>query len=63
MADVFQTIKSSNPVVNGGAVVGVDKLGNYHTIPPKIDESDIVRQSGQLDNPDRRFDDYSYYSA
>lgn len=63
MADVFQPIIPGNPIVNGGIVVGADELGNYHTIAPKIDQNDIVRQSGQLDNPERRFDDYSYYSA
>lgn len=63
MADVFQTIISANPIVNGGTVVGADELGNYYTFAPKIDQSDIVRQSGQLDNPERRFDDYNYYSA
>jgi hypothetical protein len=62
MADVFQKIIPANDVVNGGVVVGADMLGNYYTTAPKLNQSDIVAQSGRLSDP-KRFDDYTYYSA
>lgn len=60
MADVFQKIKPGNDIVNGGAVVGANMLGNYHSIPPKFNEENMAQQSGILDG---RFDDYNYYTA
>lgn len=36
MADVAQKAVSANAVKNGDAVVGVDKIGNSHTLAPKI---------------------------
>ena len=39
MADVVQKAISANDIVQGAAVVAVDKLGNYQDVNPTVTDS------------------------
>lgn len=60
MADIFEKIKQANSIKNGGSVVFYNELTPPTGVPPKVNTSHVVTQSGVLDT---RFDDARYYSG
>lgn len=60
MSDVFQLVKSGQPLRNGSIVTSADQLGNIQKINPLKERNVIAAQSGVLDN---RFDDKTYYTS
>ena len=61
MADVAVKVISANAVVNGGAVTGVDRSGNNHTVAPDISRGG---DPSALDAKyDEKFDHVRYYTG
>jgi hypothetical protein len=62
MADVIQTIRPTQPIRHGAAVVSVNKFGTIEV----VEERARVATSGELseieDKLTTRFDDPTYYS-
>jgi hypothetical protein len=59
--DVAQKVITGNPVVNGGAVTGVDRSGNNHTVAPDISRGgDATALETDLTD---RFDNPRYYTG
>lgn len=60
-ADVIQLAVSGQPINNGNAVVGVDKLGNEHILSAPINQ--VTSESDTHSKYDNRFDDTTYYTT
>lgn len=60
MPDVFQKVKEVNAIDNGAAIVRYNELTPPTGIPPKVNQTHVIAQSGTLDS---RFDDNQYYTC
>lgn len=60
MADVVQKVITGNNIVQGSAVVGVDKTGHIESLAPTITSAiSITAVENKYTN---RFDDVNYYT-